>query len=100
MKEKIATLNEISNTYGLNIELFNKLAKTIRYDHSKQKRDTLNFMDELPSALRQELALAIHHRMYSSVQFFQQKDNCFITWITRLIVPVNMEAHDYIYKEG
>lgn len=38
--------------------------------------------------------------MYSSVVFFQDKDRSFITWITRLIVPLNMEAHEYVYKEG
>lgn len=100
LKEKISTLNEISHTYGLSLELFNKLAKTIRYDHSKKKRDTLNFMDELPSSLRQELAMAIHHTMYASVQFFHGKDQSFLTWITRLIAPLSIEAKDYVYKEG
>jgi Ion channel len=41
LKEKIATLNEISNEYMINIDLFNKLARTIKYDHSKKSRDTL-----------------------------------------------------------
>lgn len=36
LKEKIATLNEISNEYLIDIQLFNKLAKTIKYDHSKK----------------------------------------------------------------
>ena len=38
VKEKIATLNDIQNQYLFDIELFNKLAKTIRYDHSRKKR--------------------------------------------------------------
>jgi hypothetical protein len=75
------------------MELFNKLAKTIRYDHSKKKRDTINFMDELPSQLRQELAIAIHEQMYSNVKFFKDKDKSLIAWITRFIVPLNMEAN-------
>lgn len=36
LKEKIATLNEISSKYSLDIDLFNKLANTIKYDHSKK----------------------------------------------------------------
>lgn len=41
LKEKIATLNSISSEYNLDVELFNKLAKTIKYDHSKKSKDTL-----------------------------------------------------------
>jgi len=41
LKEKIATLNEMQVEYDLDIKLFNKLAKTIKYDHTKKKRDTL-----------------------------------------------------------
>ena len=36
LKEKISTLNEITLQYDLDIVLFNKLAKTIKYDHSKK----------------------------------------------------------------
>ena len=39
MKEKIATLNDITMEYDLDINMFNKLAKTIKYDHTKKKRD-------------------------------------------------------------
>ena len=36
LKEKIATLNEIASEYNLDMETFNKLVKTIKYDHSKK----------------------------------------------------------------
>jgi hypothetical protein len=39
MKEKIATLNDIHFEYGLSTELFNKLARNIKFDHSKKKKD-------------------------------------------------------------
>jgi hyperpolarization activated cyclic nucleotide-gated potassium channel 1 len=41
LKEKISTLNEISAEYNLDVNLFNKLAQTIKYDHSKKSKDTL-----------------------------------------------------------
>ena len=44
LKEKIATLNDIQNEYNIGIDLFNKLAKTVKYDHSKKQKDTLQFM--------------------------------------------------------
>ena len=70
LKEKIATLNEISAEYKLDIEMFNKLAKTVRYDHSKKQKDTLMFMEELPHKLKLELAMIMVKKMYASVSFF------------------------------
>ena len=100
LKEKISTLNAISNEYRLNIDLFNKLAKTIKYDHSKKQRDTLAFMEELPHKLKLELAMAMIQKMYSNVEFFQGKEKNFIAWIARLIRPINCEDHEDLYKEG
>jgi Ion channel len=39
--EKIATLNEIQLEYDVSIELFNKLARTIKFDYSKKQKDVL-----------------------------------------------------------
>ncbi len=49
MKEKIATLNDIHFEYGLSTELFNKLARNIKFDHSKKKKDIAHFIEELPN---------------------------------------------------
>ena len=100
LKEKIATLNDIQSEYKIEIDLFNKLAKSIKYDHSKKQKDNLQFMQELPHKLKLELAMVIHQKMYSTVAFFQDKDKSFIAWVARLIKPINVEDEDYIYKEG
>jgi hypothetical protein len=70
LKEKIATLNDMQIEYDLDIQLFNKLAKTIKYDHTKKKRDILQFIEELPHMLKLELSMAIHLKMYFHIQFF------------------------------
>ena len=70
LKEKIAILNNIQKEYKVENDLFNKLAKTIKYDHSKSQKDTLTFMEELPHKLKLELAAAIHKKMYASISFF------------------------------
>lgn len=57
-------------------------------------------MEELPRKLKLELSMVIHQNMYSSVAFFQKKDQSFIAWVARLIKPMNFDESDYIYKEG
>ena len=71
LKEKMATLNDIKTEYELEEDLFSKLVKTIRYDHSKKSKDVIQFMDELPHKLKLELAMVIHKKMYSTVKFFE-----------------------------
>lgn len=91
LKEKIATLNEISNEYMIDIQLFNKLAKTIKYDHSKKQKDTINFMEELPHKLKMELAMVIHRRMYMCVNFLKSREKSFIAWIAKIIRPMSFD---------
>ena len=99
-KAKISILNDIHNDYTLDSDLFNKLTKTIKYDHSKKQKAVSQFVSELPHKLRLELAMVIHERMYDTVNFFKGKDRPFIAWVATLIKPLNIEDPDYIYKEG
>jgi len=39
-------------------------------------------MDDLPYKLKLELAMVIHKKMYSNVNYFQGKDRSFIAWIS------------------
>lgn len=70
LKEKLSTLNAIQDEYLIDLELFNKCVRTIRYDHSKKQKDFINFLEELPHKVKVELAMQIHKRMYESVKFF------------------------------
>ena len=89
MKEKISTLNYITMEYDFDIDLFNKLAKSIKYDHSKKQRDILQFIEELPHKVKLELSMQIHNKNYSNITFFKDKDQSFIAWISSLIRPIN-----------
>lgn len=100
LKEKIVTLNEIADDYMIETELFTKLVRTIKYDHSKKNKDTIAFMEELPHKLKLELALTMINRMYANIAFFKNKEKSFIAWVARLIRPMNVEDSEYIYKEG
>jgi len=59
-KEKVAVLNEIKYEYDVDPSLFNKLVRTIQYDHQKKRKDFSQFMEELPYKLRSELQAVMH----------------------------------------
>lgn len=73
LKQKIATLNEIKDEYGVDNRLFNKLARTVQYDHRKRNKDKSEFLEELPHKLKLELVVLIHRKMYQQIDFFKGK---------------------------
>ena len=62
----------------------------------------VQFMDELPHKLRNELAMVIYQKLYSGIKFFKQleKDKSFIAWVSQILRAINVEDQKYIYKEG
>ena len=81
LKEKLSILNAIQDEYSIDLDLYNKCVRTVRYDHSKKQRDFINFLDELPHKVKVELAMQIHKRMYEALKFFKGKDKSFIAWV-------------------
>lgn len=50
--------------------MYDKLRKAIKYDHSKNSKDIIDFMNELPHKLKIELAMEIHKEIYNGINFF------------------------------
>ena len=62
-QEKLSTLNEIKATHKLNYDLYSRLRFCLKYDHSKDASDQLDFLEELPFNLRAELSLVMHKNL-------------------------------------
>ncbi|TNV85871.1 hypothetical protein FGO68_gene14280 [Halteria grandinella] len=100
IQEKITVLNNLAQDYDLDVGLFRKLVKNIKYDHSRKQKDMVQFMEELPHKLKVELAFAVHQKMYKQVKFFEQKERSFIAWITKILKPSKIDDQEYAFKEG
>jgi hypothetical protein len=100
LNEKIAILNQIQLEYSIEPDLYSKISRTLQYGFKKIKRDAIKFMEELPLSLKMELSMVINRQMYTSVEFFQEKDRTFLTWIAVVLRPMKCEFKEYIYKES
>lgn len=100
LKEKMSTLYDIQQEFGLDGEFYNELSKHLQYDHRKKSKDLITFMEHLPHKLRLELAMVLHRKLYSHISFFIGKDKSFIAWMTTLLRPFNIEDGKKIYMEG
>jgi len=96
----MAILSEIQSEYKISPILFERLIKTIKYDHSKRSKNFHEFIEELPPKLRLDLAAVMHKKMYASVTFFKEKDSIFLAWIGTVIRPFTVQEQQFIYKEG
>jgi Ion channel len=100
LNDKIAVLNQIQLEYSIDPDLYNKIQRTLQYGFKKIKRDAIKFMEELPQSLKQELSMVINRQMYTSVEFFQDKDKTFLTWIAVALRPMKCDFKEYIFREG
>jgi hypothetical protein len=98
LKEKMITLKGLQTEYDLDTDLFNKLARALQYGNQHPK-NVVDFMEDLPTKFRIELAMAIHKKMYANIKFFLDKDKSFIAWVGSLLKPMNVQADDFIYKD-
>lgn len=87
LKEKFATLNEIKKDYQIGPDLYDQLRRQIKYDHSKNSKGIIEFMEELPYKLKIELSMEIHKDIYKTIEFFKYKDKSFIAWVGPLLRP-------------
>ncbi|CDW85371.1 cation channel family protein [Stylonychia lemnae] len=100
LKEKLQILSEIQSEYKIPYDLFRRLRLALRYDHSKNSQEQLNFLNELPQNLKVELSLVMHSELIKSVKFFKKKEPHFIAFVGPMLKPIKVEKDQYVYKEG
>jgi hypothetical protein len=101
LREKLATLQDLQDEYDIDAKLYATIMKALQYGHqqNRSKKSLANFMEELPSKLKQKLAERIHEKLFKNINFFQGKDHTFQSWVSVMLKPLNVQAPEFIYKE-
>ena len=99
-KEKLVVLQDLKREYELDPDLYIRLKKALRYDHSRNAEDKFKLLKELPASLRVELSIEMHQEMITRIPFFQNKPAQFIAFIGPLLKPMKIFEGEYIYTEG
>jgi hypothetical protein len=100
LKEKITTLNDIKVAFNVDQDLYNKLLRNVHYDYRKRSKEFSAFIEDLPMKLKIELLMLMHQSRYHTVEFFKEKEKCFIAWVAPLLKPMNFQESEYIYSHG
>ena len=97
----MAQLNALNSKYNINLELYHKIEKVLKYDHSKKEDFELSFLNEIPQRLKVELSKLIYNKYIEKLQFFNSNNNDhFISFVCPLLVPRFLPANEIIYREG
>ena len=98
MNQKLNILSSIKREFNLDQEIYDKVRKVIKYDLSRNQKDKMDFLQELPNKLRIELSHIMHDSVISKMYFFKGQPNDFIAYVAPLLKPVKFSQNDYLYK--
>jgi len=100
LKTRLAQLNSLNSKYNLNLRLYHKLEKVLKYDHSKHEQFEVSFLNEIPQRLKVELSLHMYQKYITKLPFFQEKNGHFIAFVCPMLVQQFVPEKEIIYKEG
>ena len=98
MNEKLKILASIKKEYHLDKELYDKVRKVIKFDLSRNQKDKMEFLQELPNKLRIELSQIMHDKVVQNLYFFKDQPSDFFAYVAPLLKPVKFGQNDFLYK--
>jgi CRP-like cAMP-binding protein len=98
MNQKLKILAGIKKEYNLDKDLYDKVRKVIKFDLSRNQKDKMEFLQELPNKLRIELSQIMHDKIVQNLNFFKEQPNDFFAYVAPLLKPVKFSQNDFLYK--
>ena len=98
MNQKLQILSSIKKEFNLEQGIYDKVRKVIKYDLSRNQKDKMVFLQELPNKLRIELSQIMHDKVIQNFYFFRDQPSDFFAYVAPLLKPVKFSKNDYLYK--
>lgn len=103
LTQKIALMDEFSKYAHLSPDLRTRLKHALSYSSSRTGfswADRRVIFSELPKDLKYEVAMMMHQGSAAHVQFFEKREREFLAEVVPFLVPVLVEAQEYVYRVG
>ncbi len=98
MDQKLQILSSIKKEFNLDQGIYDKVRKVIKYDLSRNQKDKMIFLQELPNKLRIELSQIMQDKAIQNLYFFRDQPSDFFAYVAPLLKPVKFSQNDYLYK--
>ena len=83
--KKKSVLNVIDQDYQLPYDLFNKLKQTIKIQIKKNENEKFEFLESLPSNIRNEFIMLMFNSNINQQKFFNNQPNDFLLYVMPLL---------------
>lgn len=94
-------LDNISEKYFIKKKLYDKLSRHLFHEMKTYTSKILDFLNELPITLRNEMILNMHRKIIKSFNFFKHVyDNDFIIQVIITLKPTSTVRNDILLKQG
>lgn len=93
-------LDRIHNDCKLPLDLYMRLKQSLRFKYDKDSESVNDLMNDLSPNLRIQTAIFIHEKTWTSIEFFEDSSDAFITWVCPRLKPTLILQDTSIYIEG
>jgi hyperpolarization activated cyclic nucleotide-gated potassium channel 1 len=103
LTSKMAAIQEFAVESGISNDCKLKVRNAIRYNTYKTGtiwQDKHSLFNELPKALRYEVAISMYNGVARHTPLLSGKDPAFIVFILPLFRPLKLKSGEYLYHEG
>lgn len=100
---KLMMVDELAKNSSIDQNLLRKLKQALKYSHKQNFLDISEkekILNELPSQLRFEIAMAMFGKAVSKIKFFKSKDKAIISEIVPHLQPLYAIQDPLIYEKG
>ena len=101
-QEKKMNLNKLYKKHGKSMrpELYIELLHCIQFSTNNDIEEFNDFIETLPTKLKNECILLIHRPTYSVVTYLQYKPKQFLAWICPKLKPQLVQQDQYVYMDN
>lgn len=96
---KLLAATSFGKETGLTKQTLYKVRQMIKYNASQGSIDNNSIFDELPKALKYEVAMSMHKGFASEIALLIGKDQSFVVSVMTLLRPVRIHDDEILYQE-
>jgi hyperpolarization activated cyclic nucleotide-gated potassium channel 1 len=100
LSSKLLAATSFGKETGLTKQTLYKVRQMIKYNASQGSIDNNAVFDELPKALKYEVAMAMHKGFANEIALLIGKDQSFVVSVMTLLRPIRLDDDEILYNEG
>jgi hypothetical protein len=100
MQRKKLILNKLMKEYNIPDNLLKKIKKTIKHEFKKTNIERYNFIDSLPTSIKNDLFFVIYQCHITKLLFFKDLSREFIIYVLPMLKPLALGKAETLFSSG